>query len=96
MIEEGVETIRERVLAFFDGFQANMLTAGVAIEAAIVVAAILPAAFFGPRLRKLIQSQIAPRAHYGLLRRAANAFAALGLGLGMAAWTTGAATPFCQ
>ncbi|MAW79151.1 MAG: mechanosensitive ion channel protein MscS [Parvularcula sp.] len=75
VIEEGVETIRERVLAFFDGFQANMLTAGVAIEAAIVVAAILPAAFFGPRLRKLIQSQIAPRAPYGLLRRAANAFA---------------------
>ncbi|MEO1137729.1 MAG: mechanosensitive ion channel domain-containing protein, partial [Pseudomonadota bacterium] len=36
-----------------------------------------PAAFFGPRIRKLIQSQIAPRAPYGVLRRAANAFAHL-------------------
>ncbi|MCK5747174.1 MAG: mechanosensitive ion channel, partial [Oricola sp.] len=48
---------------------------GVAIVAAILVAALVPAAFFGPRLRKFIQTQIAPRAPYGVLRRAANAFA---------------------
>ncbi len=77
VIEGGVDTIRERLSDFWDGLQSNMLTVGVAIEAAILLAAIVPAAFFGPRLRKLIQTQIAPRAPYGVLRRAANAFAHL-------------------
>lgn len=75
VIEESVDTLRDRALEFWDSAQSQMLTLGVAIEGAILLAAILPAAFFGPRLRKLIQSQIAPRAPYGILRRAANAFA---------------------
>jgi len=77
VLEGGVDTIRERLSDFWDGLQSNMLTVGVAIEAAILLAAVVPAAFFGPRLRKLIQTQIAPRAPYGVLRRAANAFAHL-------------------
>ena len=77
VLEGGVQTIRERLEGFWDGLQSNMLTVGVAIEAAILIAAIMPAAFFGPRLRKLIQTQVAPRAPYGILRRAANAFAHL-------------------
>jgi len=47
----------------------------VAIQIAVIAAALAPAAIFGPQLRKLIMSQIAPRAPYGELRRAANAFA---------------------
>ncbi len=77
VLEGGVQTIRERLEGFWDGLQNNMLTVGVAVEAAILIAAIMPAAFFGPRLRKLIQTQVAPRAPYGILRRAANAFAHL-------------------
>jgi len=77
VIEGGVETLRMKIASLWDSLQSNMLTAGVAIEGAILIAAILPAAFFGPRLRKLIQAQIAPRAPYGILRRAANAFAHL-------------------
>ncbi|GJL92803.1 mechanosensitive ion channel family protein [Hyphococcus sp.] len=77
VIEGGVETLRMKIAALWDSLQSNMLTVGVAIEGAILIAAILPAAFFGPRLRKLIQAQIAPRAPYGILRRAANAFAHL-------------------
>lgn len=77
VIEGSVDGLREQVLAIWDNLQSHMLTLGVAIEGAILIAAILPAAFFGPRLRKLIQTQIAPRAPYGVLRRAANAFAHL-------------------
>ena len=77
VIEGSVETLRAKAAALWDSLQSNMLTVGVALEGAILLAAVLPAAFFGPRLRKLIQSQIAPRAPYGILRRAANAFAHL-------------------
>ena len=77
VIEDSVETLRDQLATIWDGLQSQMLTLGVAIEGVILFAAILPAAFFGPRLRKLIQSQVAPRAPYGMLRRAANAFAHL-------------------
>ena len=77
VIEGGVETLRMKIAGLWDSLQSNMLTIGVAIEAGILLAAVLPAAFFGPRLRKFVQSQIAPRAPYGVLRRAANAFAHL-------------------
>lgn len=75
VIEGSVEGLRDRLAELWAGLQGNMLTMGVAIEAAILIAALVPAAFFGPRLRKFIQTQIAPRAPYGVLRRAANAFA---------------------
>lgn len=72
-----VEGVRAWLLDSWDWLQNQMFTLGVAIEAAILLAAIVPAAFFGPRLKKIIQTQIAPRAPYGVLRRAANAFAHL-------------------
>jgi len=78
-IEElvGGDAVRAKLQAILGGLQNQMFTLGVAIEVGILAAAFIPAAFFGPRLRKLIQSQIAPRAPYGVLRRAANAFAQL-------------------
>ncbi len=72
-----VEGVRAWLFDRWDWLQNQMFTAGVAIEAAILFVAIVPAAFFGPRLRKIIQGEIAPRAPYGVLRRAANAFAHL-------------------
>ncbi|MEZ5894568.1 MAG: mechanosensitive ion channel [Parvularculaceae bacterium] len=73
----GADTLRAKAESFLHWAQTQMLTVGVAIEAGILIAAFVPAAFFGPRLRKFIQTQIAPRAPYGVLRRAANAFAHL-------------------
>ncbi len=51
----------------------------VSIQAGIIAASLIPAAIFGSQIRKLIMAQIAPRAPYGVLRRAANAFAHIAL-----------------
>ncbi len=73
----GADTVREKIAEFVNSLQGQMLTPGLAIEAALLVTALAPAALFGPQLRKFIQGQIAPRAPYGVIRRAANAFAHL-------------------
>ena len=73
----GADTMREQLAQLLDWAQGQMLTVGLAIEGVMLVAALAPAALFGPQLRKFIQSQIAPRAPYGVIRRAANAFAHL-------------------
>lgn len=61
--------------AFFEWAAAQLSSVDVAIQLAVIAAALIPAALFGPQLRKLIAAQVAPRAPYGVLRRAANAFA---------------------
>ena len=71
----GFDALREKFNEFLTFVQSQMLSIDVAIQAGILFVAIVPATIFGPQLKKLIQSQIAPRAPYGLLRRAANAFA---------------------
>ncbi|MEZ5897366.1 MAG: mechanosensitive ion channel [Parvularculaceae bacterium] len=53
----------------------NMWSLDSGVQLAIILAALVPAAVFGPQIKKLIMTQIAPRAPYGALRRAANAFA---------------------
>lgn len=53
----------------------QLASVDVSIQAAIIAVALLPALIFGSQLRKLIMAQVAPRAPYGVLRRAANAFA---------------------
>ena len=73
----GADTMREKVTEIVGWLQGQMLTVGLAIEAAILLTALAPAALFGPQLRKFIQGQVAPRAPYGIIRRAANAFAHL-------------------
>lgn len=71
----GTEELRQSSGKLIDWARDNLLTPDVAIEALILIAALVPAALFGPQLKKLISTQIAPRAPYGVLRRAANAFA---------------------
>ena len=73
----GGNELRERAMALFDWARAHLLNIDVAIQGAILIAALAPAALFGPQLKKLITTQIAPRAPYGFLRRAANAFAVI-------------------
>ncbi|MEO0398288.1 MAG: mechanosensitive ion channel domain-containing protein [Pseudomonadota bacterium] len=53
----------------------TVLTPATAVQLAILIAALIPAALFGPQLKRVINGQVAPRAPYGVLRRAANAFA---------------------
>lgn len=67
--------IREQGLQLFQWARENLFTIDIAVQALILFAALAPAALFGPQLRKFIQSQIAPRLPYGVLRRAASAFA---------------------
>jgi len=71
----GADVLREKFEELLLWAQSQVLTIDLAIQAAILFFGLAPAAIFGPRLKKFIQNQIAPRAPYGVLRRAANAFA---------------------
>lgn len=71
----GLDALRSRVDVFIDWLGGQMLTFDVAVQGLILLAALVPAALFGPQLKKLIIGQVAARAPYGALRRAANAFA---------------------
>jgi len=71
----GAEELGQSSGRLIDWARDNLLTLDVGVQALILAAALLPAALFGPQLKKLISSQVAPRAPYGVLRRAANAFA---------------------
>lgn len=71
----GADALRDKIEGFGIWLQSQMFSLDVAIQAAILFLALAPAAIFGPQIKKLIQSQIAPRAPYGILRRGANAFA---------------------
>ncbi len=73
----GFDKLRGELIEILGWLQTQMLTIDVAIQAGILFAAVAPAALFGPQLRKFIQGQVAPRAPYGVLRRAASAFAHL-------------------
>lgn len=67
--------LREQAFAAFEQLREFVLNFDTGLQAAILVAALLPAAMFGPRLKAFINQRIAPFAPYGLLRRAANALA---------------------
>ncbi len=69
------DEIAARGAQWLEWVRDNVLTVDMAVQGVILFAALLPAAIFGPQLKKLIVSQIASRAPEGVLRRAANAFA---------------------
>lgn len=71
----GAGDFGDRLAAGIDWLGRQLSSADVSIQAAIIAVALIPALIFGSQLRKLIMAQIAPRAPYGVLRRAANAFA---------------------
>ncbi|MEO1015469.1 MAG: mechanosensitive ion channel protein MscS, partial [Pseudomonadota bacterium] len=78
-IEEliGTEDLVARVRGVVEWAEANLWSIDVAIQLSVLVAALVPAAIFGPQLKKVIQQQIAPRAPYGPLKRAAGALAVI-------------------
>ena len=61
--------------SIFEWAKSQLSSIDVTIQLGVIVVALIPAALFGPQLRKLIMAQVAPRAPYGVLRRGANAFA---------------------
>ena len=71
----GAGDFGDRLAAGIDWLGRQLSSADVSIQAGIIAVALIPALIFGSQLRKLIMAQIAPRAPYGVLRRAANAFA---------------------
>lgn len=71
----GAGDFGERATAGLAWLGRQLSSADVSIQAAIIAVALIPALIFGSQIRKLIMAQIAPRAPYGVLRRAANAFA---------------------
>ena len=71
----GASDFGARFAAGVEWLGRQLASVDVSIQAAIIAVALLPALIFGSQLRKLIMAQVAPRAPYGVLRRAANAFA---------------------
>lgn len=64
-------------LSLWQWAQRDILTINMALQAGLIVAAIIPAVIFGPRLRRLINRQLRPRLPAGILRRGCDAFATL-------------------
>lgn len=87
----GASGWQERIDNFAAWARAQLSSVDTAIQLAIIAGALLPAAIFGPQLRKFIMAEIAPRAPYGVLRRAANAFAHLAVPIVLYAVWQGAA-----
>jgi small-conductance mechanosensitive channel len=71
----GAKDIGDQLTDGLIWLKANLWSLDSGMQMAIILAALVPAAMFGPQIKKLITTQIAPRAPYGGLRRAANAFA---------------------
>ena len=72
-----MDQLRERGEAGLDWLLATLLDFDIALQTGLVVAALLPALIFGPRLRDLIRSQLGPRLPKGLPTRLVYAFGAL-------------------
>jgi hypothetical protein len=71
----GAGDFSDRLAMGLDWLGRQLSSVDVSIQAAIIAVALVPALIFGSQLRKLIMAQVAPRAPYGVFRRAANAFA---------------------
>ncbi|MEK7264978.1 MAG: hypothetical protein AAB227_02660, partial [Pseudomonadota bacterium] len=71
----GAPAADDRLQRLISWIKLQLSSVDVTIQLGVIAAALIPAALFGPQLRKLIMAQVAPRAPYGVLRRAANAFA---------------------
>ena len=71
----GADVLREKFLEFVVWCESQVLTIDVAIQGVVIFAAIACAAYFGPRLKALLHTKVAPRAPIGILRRACGALA---------------------
>jgi small-conductance mechanosensitive channel len=60
-------------LALIDWAETYLLTMSVLLQVSLILGALVPAVIFGPRLKRLIRSQLLARVRAGLTRRLANA-----------------------
>lgn len=70
-----VDSLRERGLELWAWTQEHVLTLNMAIQFGLLLIAFLPAAMFGPKLKRLIERQVRHRVPPGILRRACDALA---------------------
>ncbi|MCR9262435.1 MAG: mechanosensitive ion channel [Pseudomonadaceae bacterium] len=78
-----VEILESFVLRAVEWIQLNLLTIDIGIQIIAIVAALVPAALFGPRLKKFLSGQVAARVPNGWLQKIANAFASIALPLAL-------------
>lgn len=71
----GADLIAQKAQTFLEWARVQFLTIDSAVQGGVLFAALALAAYFGPRLKKVIREQLAPRVPVGILRRAAGAFA---------------------
>ena len=81
-----VDSVRAMLARLIDWVQTDVLTLNAAIQAALVFAAIFPALFFGPRLKRFLGRHLRKLMPTGVLRRVADALATLATPI--AAWIT--------
>jgi small-conductance mechanosensitive channel len=72
-----LDAFEERLRAAGDWLSAQMLTVDTALQGVILLAALAPAALFGPQLKKLFTRDMAARLPAGPARRAAGALAVI-------------------
>ncbi|XOV82738.1 MAG: mechanosensitive ion channel family protein [bacterium] len=78
-----LELLESLGLQALQWLQANVLTMDVGVQIVAIVAALVPAAIFGPRLQKFLGGQVAARVPRGWLQKVANAFASIALPLAL-------------
>ena len=76
LLPEGVESTWTAILAWIES---HLLTIDVAIQFGLIVAALVPAAMFGPRIARMVEQRLSAHLSPGLLRRAAQALSVLAL-----------------
>ena len=69
------DEVAEAFLALIDWAETYLLSISVLIQVGLIMAALVPAAIFGPRLKRLIREQLSSRATTVLLRRLSEALA---------------------
>jgi small-conductance mechanosensitive channel len=74
-----VDEIQAFLLSILEWVQAHLLTLDVGMQLIAILAALVPAAIFGPRLKKTLNTQLVARVPSGWLRRAATALASIAL-----------------
>ncbi len=72
-----LERLQSEALALWDWLQTALLNIDTAIQLGLVMLAFIPALIFGPRLRRLVETQAAPRFKDGVPRRVFRAVMAL-------------------
>ena len=67
--------IQARFFEALNWLKVNLLTLDTSVQLAVLAAALVPAALFGPRLKRIIHDFVVPKIPFAILKRAARALA---------------------